>query len=199
MSAPSSRGRCSTGVQNTLSTASSAPACFATSQSCSRSEISVSGFEGVSRNSSRVLLPDGLLPLLDAGRRDVGRLDAEAAEQRGEELDGGAEHRVRAHHVVAALQVHHGGGEDRGHAGAGGDAGLAALERGEAVLEHGDRRVGVARVHHALAAAEALGGLRGVFEDVARGEVQRLGMFLELAAHLPGAHALGAILIASCP
>ncbi|MNC87015.1 hypothetical protein D3C83_27090 [compost metagenome] len=55
MSAPSSSGFCSTGVQKTLSTASSAPALRASVDSFSRSEISVSGFDGVSRNSSRVL------------------------------------------------------------------------------------------------------------------------------------------------
>ena len=54
-SAPSSRGRCRIGVQKTLSTASSAPAFFATAASVGMSETSVSGFDGVSRKRSRVL------------------------------------------------------------------------------------------------------------------------------------------------
>ena len=45
-----------TGVQNTLSTTSSAPARCAIPAIAPMSEISVSGFDGVSRNSSRVLL-----------------------------------------------------------------------------------------------------------------------------------------------
>src|SRR5207253_4007223 len=45
---------CSTGVQKTLSTASSAPACFATLESRWMSETSVSGLDGVSRKKSRV-------------------------------------------------------------------------------------------------------------------------------------------------
>ena len=53
-SAPSANGSWSAGVQKQLSTASSAPERFATSASAAMSAISVSGFEGVSRNRSRV-------------------------------------------------------------------------------------------------------------------------------------------------
>ncbi len=53
-SAPSSSGRCSAGVQNTLSTARSAFAFFATRDKASMSDTSVSGFDGVSRNSIRL-------------------------------------------------------------------------------------------------------------------------------------------------
>src|SRR5207237_897539 len=48
-------GRCRAGVQNALSTASSAPARLATAASAAMSELSVCGFEVVSRKSSRVL------------------------------------------------------------------------------------------------------------------------------------------------
>ena len=92
--------------------------------------------------------------------------------------------------MVAGFQMHQRRGEDRGHAGGRRDAGLGAFKRGEAILEHRDRGVGVARVHHALlAAGEARRGLRRVVEHEARREVERLGVFLELAAHLAGAHA----------
>ena len=64
MSAPSSSGRCSAGVQNTLSTASSAPAFFAIRDSAAMSDTSVSGLDGVSRKKSRVLLRDRPLPFL---------------------------------------------------------------------------------------------------------------------------------------
>ena len=134
--------------------------------------------------------PQCRTPFVDARRRDEGRLDAEAPEDIAEELDGGAKDGVRAHHVIAALQVHQRRGEDRRHARGGGDAALGALERGEAVLEHGDRRVGVARVHHALlAAGKTRRRLRRVVEHEARGEIERLGVLVELAAHLPGTHA----------
>ena len=53
-SAPSSNGSCSAGVQKQLSTASSAPELLAIPASAAMSAISVSGFDGVSTNSSRV-------------------------------------------------------------------------------------------------------------------------------------------------
>src|SRR5450759_417998 len=55
MSAPSSSGRCRIGVQKQLSTASSAPHCFATAAIAAISDISVSGLDGVSRNNNLVL------------------------------------------------------------------------------------------------------------------------------------------------
>ena len=54
MSAPKANGCCSTGVQKQLSTASSAPHCFATVAIAAMSEISVSGLDGVSRKNSFV-------------------------------------------------------------------------------------------------------------------------------------------------
>ena len=81
-----------------------------------------------------------------------------------------------------------------------GDAGLGAFERGEAVLEHRHRRIGEARVDEALVAAgEARRGLRGVLEHEARGQEQRLGMLVELAARRAGAHAQGGDLVALLP
>ena len=54
MSAPNSSGRCRIGVQKQLSTASSAPHCFAMAAIAAMSEISVSGLDGVSRKNSLV-------------------------------------------------------------------------------------------------------------------------------------------------
>ena len=42
-----------------------------------------------------------------------------------------------------------------------------------------------------VVAGEARRGLRGALEHEARGEEQRLGVLVEVAAHLPGAHAQG--------
>ena len=55
MSAPNSNGFCSAGVQNTLSTTSSAPAFLEIADRARRSIISESGFDGVSKNSISVL------------------------------------------------------------------------------------------------------------------------------------------------
>jgi hypothetical protein len=78
---------------------------------------------------------------------------------------------------------------DRRHAAGRGDAVLGAFQRGEALLEHGDGRIGEAGVDVAfLFAGKALGGLRGALEDEAGGQVQRLGMLAELAALLAGAN-----------
>ena len=55
ISAPSCKGRCSTGVAKQLSTASKAPAPWARSASAAMSHRSVSGLVGVSANSRRVL------------------------------------------------------------------------------------------------------------------------------------------------
>ncbi len=54
-SAPSASGRCSAGVQTTLSTTSAAPACFATAASAGMSVTSTSGLDGVSRKKSFVV------------------------------------------------------------------------------------------------------------------------------------------------
>ena len=53
-SAPSSSGFCSTGLANTLSTTTIAPAAWASSLTALRSTISSPGFEGVSRKTMRV-------------------------------------------------------------------------------------------------------------------------------------------------
>jgi hypothetical protein len=150
------------------------------------SDTSVSGFEE-EKLRFRTARP---LPFVDARGRDEGRLHSEAAEVVVEELHRRAEHSRRAHDVVAAFQERHRGSEDRRHPRSGGEARFGAFQSGEPVLQHRHRGIGIAAVHPgALAAAEALLGLRGAVENEAGGEEQRLAVLLEVAAHLAGAHA----------
>jgi hypothetical protein len=95
--------------------------------------------------------------------------------------------------------VHHRRGEDRRHARSGGDAAFGAFHRRQAILKHGHRGIGVARIHHSFfVVGEARRGLRRVVEQEARSQEQRFGVLVELGAHLPGAHALGRQLMLIC-
>jgi hypothetical protein len=71
-------------------------------------------------------------------------VDAELRQDGAEQLLGGAEEAVGRHDVLTRLHDRHHSDRDRRHAGGRGDAGLAAFERREAVLQHADGRVGEA-------------------------------------------------------
>ena len=89
--------------------------------------------------------------------------------------------------MVAGAQLAHHRGGDRSHAGRGRARGLRAFERGHALLEHGDGRIGEARilVARVLVLEAPLGGERAVV-DVALGEEQRLRGLAELRAQRAG-------------
>ena len=73
--------------------------------------------------------------------------------------------------------------EHRRHPAGGGEAGLGALDQPQPVLEGGDRRIAVARVDETVDVALERGlGAAGDVVDVSRGQVQRLGGLLEVAA-----------------
>ena len=91
MSAPSATGRCNAGVQKQLSTASRAPMRRESALSAVTSTISVSGLEGVSRNSSLRVRPHVAFPLGHIGGRYERGLDAEARQPIVEQLNGGTE------------------------------------------------------------------------------------------------------------
>ena len=91
------------------------------------------------------------LPLVELGRRDEGRLDAEPPRIWSKSCTVAPNTAFEHTTWSPRLQQRHRGGEDRRHARGGGDAGLRALERGEPVLEHRHRGIGEARVDHARA------------------------------------------------
>ena len=94
--------------------------------------------------------------------------------------------------MVAGLQVAKQRRGDGGHAARDGERGLRAFEQAHALLEHGDGRVGVARIDEArILALEARLGRLGVGIDEALGQEQRLGGLGELRAHGAAVHELG--------
>jgi hypothetical protein len=186
-SAPSSSGRCRMGVQKQLSTATRMPWAWAMAVRARISAISVSGLDGVSRKNSFV---SGWIAASHAAGSVCGTkvvvMPVRVQDVR-EQLHGGAEQAVGSDDVVALLEVRQHSRHDRRHAAGRGDAILGAFERGEALLEHGDGRIGEAGVNVALLfAGKAPGGLRRTLEDKAGGQVQRLGVLAELAALLAG-------------
>ncbi len=104
-------------------------------------------------------------------------------------MNGRAKHVGGADHVVAGTQNRQTGRRDGRHAGGDGKAVLGALERGKALLEHADRRIGEARVDVALGfTGKALCRLRRVVKHETRGQEDRLAVLVELRALRAGAH-----------
>ncbi len=94
--------------------------------------------------------------------------------------------------MVARLQQAHDAGQNRRHAGGGGDAEFRAFQGGQALLEHADRGVGEARVDVArLVADKAGGGLGGVFKHKAGGQKHGLAVFAKRRARGAAAHGQG--------
>ena len=132
---------------------------------------------------------NGCFPGGGIGLRHKGGADAGARQDVREKLDGRPEQSGRGHDVVAVLQVGEDQGHDRRHAARRGDAVLGTLERGEAFLEHGHRRIGETGVDVArFLAGKTPGRLRGALENEAGGQVQRFRMLAELTALLTGAN-----------
>ena len=133
-----------------------------------------------------------LAPLVEVGAVDEHRLHAPARQDLRADHVAGAEQRAGGHEpgpVAAQCGQRH---EHRGHAGAGGEARLGALDLAQSLLEHRDGGVAVAGVDEALLLAverrlSRLGGL----VHVAGVEEHRLGGLLEGRAHLAGADPQG--------
>ena len=129
------------------------------------------------------------LPCGDVGRTNERGFHAEALQDIVEQLHGRAKQALRGDNMLAALHQSHYAGEDCRHPGRGGDTALRALQRGQAFLKGSDRRIGVARIHHAgVFAGKARCRFGRIPEYEARGQVQRLGMLVELAAMNARAH-----------
>ena len=187
-SAPSASGRCSAGEQKVLSTVSSAPASCAMSASAAMSQTSVSGLVGVSANSSFVRRPDRGAPFGQIGLRHEAGVDAELGELLGEQADRRAEHRARAHHVVAGLQQAHHQQQDRAHAGGGGHGGLGTFHRRQPRFQAAHRGVAGAPVGEVLHLGKAPRRGLGIGLHEGAGQEQPLAVLAMLAGRQRGAH-----------
>ena len=176
MSAPSSSGRCSSGVANTLSTTTLAPARWASALTAARSTSSSVGLPGDSRKTRSALRRERPLPGGEILAVDQLDLDAEARAELGQDPVAGAEQQGRADDPHAGAQLAHQRRVDRRHAAGRGGAILRALEQRHALLEHAHGRVADARVGVALLRLGEAGlGVLGALVAEARGEEERLG------------------------
>ena len=83
--------------------------------------------------------------------------------------------------MVARLQLAHQRGGNRRHAACRGAGGFGAFEQAHPLLEHGDGRVGIARIDEAgVLPIEARLGRLGRVVDEALGEEEGLRRFAEL-------------------
>ena len=114
---------------------------------------------------------------------------AKARQDRGKELLCRTEQAVRCNDMVARTAQPHDQGKDRRHSGGRGNTRLSTFERGKTLLESCYGRIGKAGIDIAGSLAGETGrGLCCILENKARGQVERFGMLIELAAHLAGTH-----------
>jgi len=121
--------------------------------------------------------PQRRLPCRHIGLRHESRLHAEARELAPQQLDGRAEHRLRAHDVVARFEQREAHQQDGRHAGRRGDGAFRALHGGQPAFKGGHRGIASTGVSEALLLARKASGRRGgVRLHEAAGEIQRLGV-----------------------
>ena len=138
-------------------------------------DVGVGVAEGLEVDEGGVVL-DGRLDLVEVVGVDEGGRDAVLRERVLEQVVGAAIDGLLGDHMIAGLGERLDGVGDGGGAGGDSETGHATLERGDAVLEDALRGVGQAAVDVAgIGEAEAVGGVLGVTEDVARGLVDGHG------------------------
>src|SRR5262249_48357305 len=131
-------------------------------------------------------------PLGEIEAVDEGRSDAETWQQVLDHPAAGAEQRLGGNHVIAGPELADERRRHRRPAARGGACRLGAFEGGHALLEHGDRRIGVARIKEArFLAPETSGALPGAVVDETLREIERFGGFAEIRAHLSGVDEAG--------
>ncbi len=134
---------------------------------------------------------DGGFPVLDVAAVDQRHGDAKARAQGLDDVTAGAEHGARGDDVVAGLQERQQARGDGGHAGGGGAGHLGAFQKAHALLEHGDRRVGEARILETrILVLETRFRLLGGLVDEALGQEERFGGLAELGAQHAAVHEL---------
>ena len=131
--------------------------------------------------------PHRLAPLIEIEAVDQRRLDAVARQQVLDHVAAGAEQGLGRDDVIAGLQRGEHRGRHRRHARRRGARSLRAFKLGHALLEHGDCRIGVARVDEAgVVALEPRLALLGGIVDIALRQKQRLGRLGKLRAQCSG-------------
>ncbi len=124
-----------------------------------------------------------LAPLIEIGAVDQLALHAIARQDFLNDVEAGAEQRARGDDAVAGLEEAGHRGKDRGHAGRRAAHSFGAFEQAQPLLEHRDRRIGVARIDIARALVlERFLGFLGALIDEARGHVDRFASLFELRA-----------------
>ena len=173
-SAPRSNGRIRYGVVNVASTRSGSFAACAISATAGTSSTSSPGLPRVSPNSEARVRADRGAPGVEVARVDERRLDAEAGQGVGEEVVRAAVERVARDDVRARAEQRAEREVHRRLAARHRDRADPALERGDALLQHGVGRVRDARVDVPAALhVEERRGVVGVLEDVGGGLVDR--------------------------
>jgi hypothetical protein len=172
-SAPHSNGRHRNGVASVLSTISGMPTEWAISAIAARSTTTPPGF---ARLSTKIALHFGV----SARRKFSGssgstkwQVPAELFEAQAELRQRPAIQSARCQELVPRFQHRREHQELRGVARGGGDGGAAALQAGDAFLQHRNGRVGQARVDVAeIVQVEQRRGMIDVVEHISRGLVR---------------------------
>ena len=124
----------------------------------------------------RGVVLDGTLDLVQVMGIDKRGLDAKLGERVLQQVVGTTVDGLLGHHMVTGLGECLQGVGDSGSTGSNGEAGHAALERGDTVLKDALGGVGQTTVDvTGVGKAKAVGGVLGVAEHVARGLIDRHG------------------------
>ena len=131
--------------------------------------------------------PHRLAPLLQIGAVDQRAGNAVARQEILDHVAARSEQCLRRDDMIAGLELAEQRDRHRRHAGRGRARGLRAFERGHALLEHRNRRIGEARILIAgrFALETRLGG-RGILVDITLREKQRFGGFPKRRAQRAG-------------
>ncbi len=133
--------------------------------------------------------PHGAPPGVEIEPVDERGLDAETRKEILHHPPARAEQSLGGDDMVAGPHLAHQRGGDRGHAGRRRTRRFRALEGGHAAFEHGDGRIGEARIEEAgRRAREALLAFLGAVIDEALGQKERFGRLAELRAQRARLH-----------
>ena len=139
-----------------------------------------------------------LAPGVEIGAVDERRMHAVAGQMLLDDIEAGAEQRLGGDDMIAGANLPHQRRGDRRHSGRGRARRGRAFERRHALLEHGDGRIGEARILIAgLLVLEALFRAERGLVNVALREIQRLAGLRELRAQDTGMDELGFGAVAS--